>query len=215
MKIIALIPAYNEEKTIAEIIHTLNNEPLIEKTVVVDDGSVDNTASVARRAGAMVVKMPENMGKGAAIQRGMESVECEILLLLDGDLIGLNSDHIQKLLQPLIDDQADMVVGVFNEGRGLTDLAQFVTPNLSGQRAIKVDILKNLKSLEKEGFGVEILLNKYVKKHGCLKFVNLPELTHVMKEEKMGFLRGLKARLRMYCDIIKTVLVGIFERIKK
>ena len=210
MKITALIPAYNEQNTIANIIDTLKTINQIDEILVVDDGSRDKTAEVSRTSGARVVQLDHNQGKGAAIQKGIENIDSDIALLLDGDLLGLKSDHIDKLLTPLLNDKADMVVGVFNEGRGLTDLAQLVTPNLSGQRALKLDIIKDLDSLEKEGFGVEILLNKYVRENGRLKFVDLPELTHVMKEEKMGFFNGAKARLKMYWEILKTVFGRYF-----
>ena len=212
MKICALVPAYNEEKTVAEVIYTLTGEKLIDKIVVVDDGSEDRTAVVAREAGARVISLPENQGKGAAILKGLQSVEADIILMLDADLIGLTGEHIRKLLQPLIDDRADMAVGVFNEGRGLTDLAQFFTPNLSGQRAIKADVLAEINDLDKEGFGIELTLNKYVKDNGRLEFVNLPELTHVMKEEKMGLIKGVKARLAMYWDIVKTIFFRIIRK---
>ncbi|MFW6279190.1 MAG: glycosyltransferase, partial [Bacillota bacterium] len=136
MRICALIPAYNEENTITEIIKTLARVELIDQIVVVDDGSEDDTTPVARAAGAEVIQMPENKGKGAAIMRGVESVEADVFLLLDGDLIGLNQEHVENLLAPVLEDGVDMAVGLFNEGRGLTDLAQYFAPNLSGQRAV-------------------------------------------------------------------------------
>ncbi|MFW6270761.1 MAG: hypothetical protein ACOC4G_11855, partial [Bacillota bacterium] len=69
-------------------------------------------------------------------------------------------------------------------------------------------------NLKKEGFGVEIYLNKYVKENGKVKFVDLPELTHVMKEEKMGFIKGLLARFKMYWEILRTVLFRYFDKYK-
>ena len=190
MKITALIPAYNEQNTIANIIDTLKTINQIDEILVVDDGSRDKTAEVSRTSGARVVQLDHNQGKGAAIQKGIENIDSDIALLLDGDLLGLKSDHIDKLLTPLLNDKADMVVGVFNEGRGLTDLAQLVTPNLSGQRALKLDIIKDLDSLEKEGFGVEILLNKYVTGYGRVKFIDLKELTNRMKEKKIEYTKS-------------------------
>ena len=206
MNISALIPAYNEQNTIGEIIDTLKGIEEIDEIVVVDDGSSDNTSLVAREFGAKVIRLDQNQGKGAAIQEGVNEIDSEIILMLDGDLIGLAAKHIYKLINPLKEDEADMVVGIFNEGRGLTDIAQLVTPNLSGQRAVKAEIMDNIKDLRKKGLGVEISLNKYVKENGRLRFVDLPELTHITKEEKMGFIRGLKARMKMYWEIIVTVL---------
>lgn len=206
MKITTLIPAYNEEKTIAYVINAVQKTGLVDEIVVVNDGSSDNTSLVAEKAGAMVVNLPKNKGKGAALQKGIEEVDTGIIVMLDGDLVGLKKMHLDRLILPLLEDEADMTVGVFNDGRGLTDLAQMVTPNLSGQRAVKSDIIKGIENLSDSGFGVEIALNQYVKKHGRLKFVELPELTHLMKEEKMGLAKGVAARAKMYWDIVREIV---------
>lgn len=205
MKVTALIPAYNEEKTIAPIIKLLIQISRIEEIVVVDDGSKDNTYREAEQAGARVIKLSENQGKGGALQQGISEIDSDIILMLDGDLIGLREMHIDNLLIPILEDQADMTVGIFNEGRGLTDLAQFISPNLSGQRAVKRDIIKNMKGLKESGYGVEVAINSYVKKRGRVNYVELPELTHVMKEEKRGFARGVRDRSKMYWEIIRTL----------
>ncbi|MCF8000889.1 MAG: glycosyltransferase [Halanaerobiales bacterium] len=209
MRIKALIPAFNEEKTIGNIIDILNTIPRIDEVIVVDDGSKDNTHQEAESRGAKVIKLDENRGKGAALQEGISKIDTEIILLLDGDLIGLKDTHIYKLINPLLADEADMTIGIFKKGRGLTDLAQVVSPKLSGQRAIKLSELKKINSLDKKGFGVEIALNKHFKDKNRVKKVPLKELTHVMKEEKMGFVEGAKARSKMYLDILKSIFTNI------
>ncbi|HMA60006.1 MAG TPA: glycosyltransferase [Halanaerobiales bacterium] len=211
MKIKTLIPAFNEEKTIGDIIDTLNQVSLINEVIVVDDGSEDNTYLVAKNRGARVIKMDQNRGKGAALQEGIAKIDTDIILLLDGDLIGLRQEHVYKLLNPVISDEADMTIGVFKKGRGLTDLAQVVSPGLSGQRAIKLSELKKVKNLDKEGFGVEVALNKHFKEKGIVKKVELKDLTHVMKEEKMGLVKGVKARTKMYIDILRSLFTGIID----
>jgi glycosyltransferase involved in cell wall biosynthesis len=209
MRIKALIPAFNEEKTIGNIIDILNTIPLVDEVIVVDDGSEDNTYQEADSRGAKVIKLDENKGKGAALQEGISKIDTEIILLLDGDLIGLKDTHIYKLMNPLLADEADMTIGIFTKGRGLTDLAQVVSPNLSGQRAIKLSELRKIKRLDEKGFGVEVTLNKHFKDKKRVKKVPLKELTHVMKEEKMGFIKGAKARSKMYLDILKSIFTNI------
>lgn len=209
MRIKALIPAFNEEKTIGNIIDILNSIPLIDEVIVVDDGSEDNTYKEAESRDAQVIKLEKNEGKGAALEVGISNIDTDIILLLDGDLIGLKDIHIYKLINPLLADEADMSIGIFKNGRGLTDLAQMVSPKLSGQRAIKLSELKKVKSLNNQGFGVEIALNKHFKDKNRVKKVTLKDLTHVMKEEKMGFIEGAKARSKMYLDILKSIFTNL------
>lgn len=204
MKVTALIPAYNEEKTIKIVIETVKKHKNVDNVLVINDGSSDATAKVAKGTGARVISLEKNQGKGAALQRGIEEINDSIILMLDGDLIGLKEKHINTLLHPLFNDECDMTVGVFNKGRGLTDLAQFFAPNLSGQRAVKTEVIKKIGNLQNSGYGVEIAINKFVKKNGRLKYVDLSDLTHVMKEEKRGFAKGVVDRARMYWDILKV-----------
>ena len=143
MNVTAVIPAYNEEQTIAGVVKCVKSIEKIQKVIVVSDGSTDRTAEIARDCGADVIELNENVGKGGAIKAGINECGTEIILFLDADLIGLTEKHVLDLIEPVINDKADMSVGIFKKGRIVTDLAQKVTPYLSGQRAIKKSIIEN------------------------------------------------------------------------
>ncbi|WDC85864.1 glycosyltransferase [Caloramator sp. mosi_1] len=132
--------------------------------MVVNDGSSDNTALVAKSKGVKVVDNKINMGKGAAIKTGLDSTDADIILLLDADLIGLTPNHILDLLNPVLNNEADMSVGIFSSGRLATDLAQFIAPNLSGQRAIRRYVLESMDKMDITKYGVEVALTKHAKK---------------------------------------------------
>jgi glycosyltransferase involved in cell wall biosynthesis len=206
MKTTAIIAAYNEEKTIGPILDVLRESPLVDQIVVVSDGSTDRTVEIARSKGAEVVELLHNVGKGGALYRGLEYIRSDVVLLLDADLIGLNPKHVESLVEPVLQGEVDVAIGVFEEGRLATDLAQKIAPFLSGQRAIRIDILQNIPDMEVARYGVEVAINRYVRRNGVrVKLVKLPGLTHVMKEEKLGLVRGLRERMKMYWEIFKNL----------
>lgn len=206
MRTIAIIPAYNEEKTIGIIIAAAKASSYIDDVYVVNDGSCDETSQNASTAGATVIEMGHNRGKGAALQLGLQSTASDIIVFLDADLIGLRSDHVDSLILPVLQGEVDMTLGVFDGGRRSTDLAQKLTPFLTGQRAVRRQILQEMPNIEELGFGVEVALTRYAKSQGVpYQEVVLHEVSQVMKEEKFGLIDGITRRLRMYWDIVRTL----------
>jgi len=109
-KIVAALPAYNEERTLPKIIHAAKQ--YVDAVIVVDDGSMDATAAVARDAGAIVIQHNTNIGYGAALQTifaTARDIDAEALVILDADGQH-NPDDIEKLLQPLLSG-SDVVIG--------------------------------------------------------------------------------------------------------
>lgn len=203
-RISAVIPAYNEERSIGDVVRTLRQHSSIDEVIVVSDGSTDGTAEQARQAGAYVVELPENRGKGAALRTGAAISQGNVLLFLDADLIGLTSQHIDQLLEAVMSRESDMTVGVFDRGRGSTDLAQALAPTLSGQRVVRKEVLDQVVGLEAAGYGAEVALTRHMKRHRYrITEVTLPEMTHHTKEEKRGLMKGFAARMRMYWEIVK------------
>ena len=113
MRGLAIVPAYNEEKSIEAVIRELHAaEPGLD-VIVIDDGSADRTADVAAASGARVVRLPYNVGIGGAVQTGYQyAVEHGFDLAVQVDADGQHDPlEIGHLIEPLLDDQADMVVG--------------------------------------------------------------------------------------------------------
>jgi glycosyltransferase involved in cell wall biosynthesis len=110
-KVIVAIPAFNEEIAIGSVV--LRSLKYADEVIVVNDGSLDNTADIARLAGAEVIEHTTNGGKGAAIKDAFnyaKKVNVEILVLIDGDGQH-NPDEIPFLLAPILKGEADMVNG--------------------------------------------------------------------------------------------------------
>jgi len=213
MKAAAIIPAYNEESTITDVIHTLAQVDLVAEIIVVSDGSDDRTAEVATREGAQVLVHQENLGKAAAMKTGFEATSAPVVLFLDADLIGLSPAHVRSLLLPVMRSEADMTVGIFDEGRITTDLAQLLAPYLSGQRAVRREIVEEMFRVEIDAdvcrFGIEVALTRHINNRGYRTVeVPLEEMSHRMKEEKLGLVKGVKARIKMYYEILKYAQKG-------
>jgi len=113
MKIAAVIPAYNEEKTITSVISNVRRYIPESDILVVNDGSSDNTPLYAAAANAMIINLPFNLGIGGAMQTGYmfaRDNNYDIAVQVDGDGQHNPSD-IQKLVKPVIDNLTDMVIG--------------------------------------------------------------------------------------------------------
>jgi glycosyltransferase involved in cell wall biosynthesis len=207
LSVTAVIPAYNEEKYISDVIQPLIKVKEINQIVVVSDGSTDDTVQEAQKYGVQVIELKENIGKGGALTEGIKHTVNNNVLFLDADLIGLNEEHILNLINPVINNNADMTVGIFENGRLATDMAQCISPYLSGQRCIKKQWLDQM-NLAEAGFGAEAVLNGFAHQHN-LRLVNvyLANMSHVMKEEKLGLVRGFAYRMKMYWEIAKNVRI--------
>ncbi len=206
MGVTAVVPAYNEEATVGQVIETLLDCPEIDEIVVVSDGSSDRTAEIARMYPVRVLELTENVGKGGAMKAGVDEASHEIILFIDADLVGLKREHIAALLEPIYAGRADMTVGVFEDGRLATDLAQKIAPFLSGQRAMRRSLFQEIPHLEDTRYGIEVALSRYADKHHVpVEMVQLKDLSQVMKEEKRGMVKGFRDRMRMYWEIMKSV----------
>jgi glycosyltransferase involved in cell wall biosynthesis len=207
VKFAAVVPAYNEENTIADVVRVLVSSPNIDQVIVVSDGSHDNTAAVSARMGAIVVNLPENRGKGGAMLVGIKQTDADYIMFMDADLIGLKHNHIQSMLAPIQSGRAEMTLGVFKKGRASTDLAQKVAPYLSGQRVVKASLIRQMPGMDIARFGVELALTRFFEENDIkYEIVELSDLSHVMKEEKLGLWKGFGARLKMYWEIIAYLL---------
>lgn len=207
MKVAIVIPAYNEEETLGRVVAACRQVPEVAEVIVVSDGSTDRTPDIARHAGATrVVVLGENQGKGAAMKVGVDHTQADVVLFLDGDLIGLTPEHVRALLDPVLDGTADMTLGLFEGGRFTSDFAQVVAPYLSGQRAVRRSLLDQIENMEDARYGVEVLLTNATKRMGAkVVEVALEQLTHRHKEEKAGLVKGFGLRIKMYWEIMKSV----------
>jgi len=208
VEVAVVIPAYNEERNISRVLSVLKQIEELSEVLIVNDGSEDKTSEVTLSYGFKVLELHKNMGKSYAMWMGLKSTVSPVVLFLDADLIGLNPQHVRNLISPVYHGIADMSLGIFSSGRGVTDLAQKIAPFLTGQRASKRWILESLpQEFWSSGFGIEVAITRFAKEKN-LNLIDVPlvNVSHSMKEEKLGISRGALARLKMYKDITRQYL---------
>jgi glycosyltransferase involved in cell wall biosynthesis len=220
----AIIPTYNEALNIGGVLEVLKNTPGLDEIVLVDDGSKDKTVEILREAARQdgrfrILQHDKNKGKGQAIFTGWAATCASILVLLDADLKNLTPEHIQALIEPVLNRRADMTLGLFRGGHFNTDLSHWLTPFLTGQRALRAELLKYVSHEAAAGYGFEVALTvaagqqSYRKRIVFLKGVWHP--SSEFRTERGGYWSGKIWRFRMYGQIIRAWLIATGERYPK
>jgi hypothetical protein len=207
-EVAVIIPAFNEEQRILTVLEAARASKLTTEIIVVDDGSQDKTAEVARTVeGVRVIRLKVNTGKGGAMVKGVQSTRATILAFVDADLAGLKGTHIDDIIRPLLHDQCDMCVGIFRGGKVWSDMAQRVAPYLSGQRAMKRELFEAVPIMAELRMGVEWALTSAAdRRRAKVIRVLLRGVSNCAKEEKLGLVKGLKARGMMYKEITEAMV---------
>jgi len=201
-KVSAIIAAYNEQDTIADVIRSVEGHPLVGEIIVVDDGSADATAERARATSAEVITLETNSGKAAAMNRGVQAARHDTILFLDADILGLTHDMITLIVTPVLAGRYGMFVAIRDRRTYWLNRLLYFIPVLGGERALTKEIWRRVPRIYRKGFQIEIALNYYTKKSGSkMGFGVMPGLSQVIKEKKRGFWLGLLQRIKMSGEV--------------
>jgi glycosyltransferase involved in cell wall biosynthesis len=226
MAVVALIPAHDEAERVAATVKAVAGIRGVDSVLVVDDGSTDDTASIADAAGARVLRLPTNAGKGAALDAGYALVRdhADILLLLDGDL-GATAAQAASLLDAIVAGNADMVIATFPRPTGkagfgivkalarlgiraLGSPAFSATAPLSGQRALNRAALAVTTPFA-FGYGVEVALTVRALRAG-LRVLEVPTtMAHAATGRDAA---GFAHRGRQFAHVLRALARLAFER---
>lgn len=218
MNVVAVVPARNETATVAATVSAVLAIPAVSAVLVVDDASTDGTAETAEAAGAVVLRLPRNVGKGAALEAGLGGAsEADMVLLLDADLAA-TAEEAACLLPPLLSGEADMTIAVLprpagSGGFGLVKgLARWgiarmgdgfaATAPLSGQRALTRAAVAAVRPIG-FGYGAEVVMTVRALRAG----MRIREVPARMAHRATGRdLAGFAHRGRQFAHVARALL---------
>jgi glucosyl-3-phosphoglycerate synthase len=211
-KVSVIIPAFNEEENIANVIDKSKKCKYVEEIIVVDNKSTDKTQEVAMKKGAKVVRC-EQQGKGYAMEEGIKNALGDIIVFLDAD-VKYEEEIIDILVEPILDRKVDFVKSTFKRtiGGKVTQIAvkpllKIVFPNMydfsepiSGMIATKKEILQKIK-LEKD-YGVDIgILIDIINMKYRVEEVNIGNIENMSHHNK-----DMNIMQRMSTEVMQAIL---------
>jgi|GEM_PF-211304 len=200
-----IIPAFNEADTVANSVIAALRHPDITEVLVVDDGSTDATAEVAEAAGARVVRLNRNAGKGAALDAGVRAARHDILLFLDADITGHTRESLSRIINPVLSGRFDMYVGIRARSTYWLNWALHFFPIIGGDRALTRQLWDSVPQHLKCGFQIEIALNYMSKQfERGMGFELISGTRHRIKEQKYGAALGMVRRVIMIGNIVSV-----------
>lgn len=223
MDVAVLIPAHDEADRIGATVAAARSVRGVTRVVVVDDGSKDATAQVAEAAGAKVVRLTFNVGKGAALEAGASRVsDADVVVLLDGDLAE-TAVQAETLLEPVLSGEADMSIATFPKPAGkagfglVKGLARAgiarlgggweATAPLSGQRALTGTCFEVVRPFA-SGYGVEVALTVRALRAG----LRVVEVETTMAHAATGRdVSGFVHRGRQFVHVLIALTKLVFE----
>jgi glycosyltransferase involved in cell wall biosynthesis len=219
-QIAAILPAYQEEKNVVEVLDVLHRTALLDEIILVDDGSPDRTLEVLNcfaetDARTRVIHHESNLGKGQAIFSAWAATSAPYLILLDADLKCLHPQHVVDLISPILAHQVDMTLGLFVGGHFNTDLSHRLTPILTGQRGVRAEILNYVSRDAAAGYGFEVALSIAARQNNFrARHVLIKGVWHIPSENRSerGFLRGAWWKIHMYGEILRAWYIASHQR---
>ena len=214
MKVTAVVPVYNEERTIKGVLDVLASSKRINNIIVVDGGSTDNTLSILNKykiKKIKIIKLKKPEGKGNAVKIATKKIKSGIILFFDGDLIGLKKEHVDKLLEPVVNESAAMVIGLRDKGNAIANILMPYFPLTGGERAILANVFMQIRKCPLiEGWGLESVMNDYCKKKKLkIARVKLDGMDHIgLQTKKYGILAFAKEIYDVILTRIK--LLGVW-----
>jgi glycosyltransferase involved in cell wall biosynthesis len=209
----AVVPARNEAATVATVVEACRRCSAVREVIVVDDGSVDDTAELAAAAGAKVIHRgdparPAAGSKAHAMEAGVAASDAPALLFVDADLLGLTGDHLDQVCRPFLDGAATMSVGWFDYGAWNPLVLRL--PPTTGERVVPRWVFEAIPPEKRDGYTIEIMINEVIAEGRLPTTARIMRgVTHRTKREKLGRLEGSWRTWEMFWTLLSLPLTGV------
>lgn len=207
-----IIAAYNEERTLSSIIEIVRSWSRACEIIVIDDGSGDQTVKSVRQfvPGITLIRHTKNQGKAAAMVDGIRKSRGDVLVFLDADTVGLTHKDLDRMIEPIISDEADMVLGA---SRFWSAGAFEPFNNLTGQRVmLRKTLMPMLGKMRHLGYGVELFLNKQ-HEGKRVKTVRLPHVFILGKLEKQSLPDAVLSYIKEIRELLSQLVTQYADEI--
>lgn len=228
-KVSVIIPAYNEEDTVAKVVEVVRNVSFVDEIIVVNDGSSDKTEEEAINAGAIVINHETNKGKGEALYTGYKQAECDVIAFIDADIYNLTSKKVESMIMPILLGDAEITKTKFSRVSGrVTELTakpllNFFFPEisfeqpLSGQFAARKNTLRKINFEKDYGVDVGIVIDADVLGISIME-IDIGEIEHDMSPLSdlnlmaNEVVRTIISRANKYGRVLMIDEIGYFIR---
>jgi glycosyltransferase involved in cell wall biosynthesis len=203
----AIVPARNEASTVAGVVEACRGCAYVREVIVVDDGSEDATADVARVAGAKVVSLVSAGSKAHAMEAGVEASDADAILFVDADCLGLTGVHLDEICEPYVSGRAVMSIGWFDYGFW-NPVVLRLAPT-TGERIVPRWVFEAVPRFKRDGYTIELMINEVVAENRLPTTARIMEgVTHRTKRDKLGRLAGVRETWRMFWKLVALPLRG-------
>lgn len=203
MSLTAIVPAYNEELTVGPVVQALIEAGVFDDVIVVDDGSTDGTVEEATRAGASVLRMLQNGGKGQAMLAGVRVCTGDVGFF-DSDLVGFTPEHAQAMVA-MYEQGYDQVCAMRDYPSLYCAWELTMSQPITGERIVRRWILDALPETCWRGYNIETAMNYICETQGGRTCVFVEEgVTQTHKAKKRGWWKGHYQNAQMYLTMWRT-----------
>lgn len=199
----AIVPCYNEDSRLINVIQTLQSAKLVDEIILVDDGSNKETKDlISQLSGIKILTHSHNLGKTAAMYTGFTHSVGKHIFFLDADLRGLTNQHVDDMINSYLDNQPMMLLSKRKDIWSSQVIGLDLI--LTGERIISRDFLEHHPQIfQSQGYLVEVIINKFT-------FGKLPVYYYDLREVEQKYKIFKRGPIGLWCDLVMHSKIILF-----